>query len=130
MLQSPEDIAKTESIGDYEKYCLDDRKEVRLAPKCGVNVRGAAVYNHIILNSKWKSKYNIIKTGDKLKYYYSKDSNEVFGFLPNNFPYEFAPPVNYDLQFEKTIINPYNRVLMSMGFNPIPGNLIYAKSLF
>lgn len=130
VLQSPEDIAKTERIGDYEKYCLDDRKEVRLAPKCGVNVRGAAVYNHIILNSKWKSKYNLIKTDDKLKYYYSKDSNEVFGFLPNNFPYEFAPPVDYDTQFEKTIINPYNRVLISMGFNPIPGNLIYAKSLF
>jgi len=130
LLQSPDDIAKTEAIGDYEKYCLDDKKEVRLAPKCGINVRGAAVYNHIILNSKWKSKYNIIKTGDKLKYYYSKDANEVFGFLPNNFPYEFAPPVDYDIQFEKTIINPYNRVLSSMGFNPIPGNLIYAKSLF
>ena len=130
VLQAPEDIAKTQAIGDYEKYCLDDRKTVRLAPKCGVNVRAAAVYNHIILNSKWKSKYNLIKTGDKLKFYSTKDGNEVFGFLPNNFPYEFAPAVDYDMQFEKTIIEPFNRVLMATGFNPIPGNLIYAKSLF
>ena len=54
----------------------------------------------------------------------------MFGFLPGNFPYEFAPAVNYDLQFEKTIVDPFNRILEAMGFNPVPGNLIYAKSLF
>jgi DNA polymerase elongation subunit (family B) len=130
VLQSPEDIAITKAIGDYEKYCLEDKKEIRLAEKTQQNVRSAAVYNHIILNSKWKTKYNIIKTGDKVKYYATKDENEVFGFLPGNFPYEFAPPVNYDLQFEKTIVDPFNRILEAMGYNPVPGNLIYAKSLF
>jgi len=82
------------------------------------------------LNSKWKTKYNTIKTGDKVKYYYTKDDNGVFGFLPGNYPYEFALPVDYDLQFEKTIIEPFNRDLDAIGFNPVPGNLIYARSLF
>jgi len=130
MLQNPEDVAITKSIGDYEKYCLEDKKEIRLADKTQQNVRAAAVYNHAIYNSKWKTKYNTIKTGDKVKYYNTKDENEVFGFLPGNFPYEFAPPVHYDLQFEKTIVDPFNRILEAIGFNPVPGNLIYAKSLF
>ena len=131
VLQNPEDIAKTQALGNYEKYCLEDKREVVLAEKCPQNVRASAMYNHQVLNSKkWKTKYNIIKTGDKVKFYYSKDGNEVFGFLPGNFPYEFAPEVDYDLQFEKTIIEQFNRILTTIGFNPVPGNLIYAKALF
>jgi len=130
VLQNPEDIAKTQSLGDYEKYCLEDKKEIRLASKCPQNVRASAVYNHKILNSKWRTKYNLIRTGDKIKFYYTKDENEVFGFLPGDYPYEFASPVDYDLQFEKTIVEPFNRILRAMGFNSVPGNLIYAKSLF
>lgn len=131
VLQNPDDVAKTQSLGDYEKYCLEDKRVIRLGEKCPQNVRASAMYNHVVLNSsKWKTKYNLIKTGDKVKYYYTKDGNEVFGFLPGNFPYEFAPTVDYDLQFEKTIVEPFNRILTSIGFNPVPGNLIYAKSLF
>jgi len=131
VLQNPDDVAKTQSLGDYEKYCLEDKNQIRLGEKCPQNVRASAVYNHIILNSpKWKTKYNIIKTGDKIKFYYTKDENEVFGFLPGNFPYEFAPTVDYDLQFEKTVVEPFNRILRAVGFNPVPGNLIYAHSLF
>jgi DNA polymerase elongation subunit (family B) len=130
VLQNPDDIAKTQAIGDYEKYCLEDKKEIRLELKCPMNVRAAAMYNHKLLNSKWRTKYNLIKTGDKLKFYYTRDENEVFGFLPGNYPYEFAPEVNHDIQFEKTVIEPFNRILEAMGFNPVPRNLIYAKSLF
>ena len=130
VLENPENIAKTQSLGDYEKYCLEDKNEIKLAPKCPQNVRASAIYNNKVLNSKWRTKYNLIRTGDKVKYYYSNDENEVFGFLPGNYPYEFASPVNYDLQFEKTIIEPFNRILSSIGFNAVPGSLIYAKGLF
>jgi len=130
VMQDPDDIAKGVSIGDYEKYVLDDRKEIALADKCPINVRSAAVYNHILFQSKWKGKYNLIKTGDKIKHYYCKGEYQVFGFLPGNYPYEFAPEIDYDLQFEKIIIEPFNRFIEVLGFNPIPGNLIYARSLF
>jgi DNA polymerase elongation subunit (family B) len=130
VLQNPDDIAKTMAIGEYEKYVLEDKQIIKLAEKCPMHIRAASIYNHKLLNSKWRTKYSLIKTGDKLKFYYAKDESEVFGFLPNNYPYEFALPVNYDLQFEKTIVEPFNRILQVMGFNPIPGNLIYAKSLF
>jgi len=130
VMQDPNDIAKGVSIGDYEKYILDDRKEIALADKCPINVRSAAVYNHILFQSRWKGKYNLIKTGDKIKHYYCKGEYEVFGFLPGNYPYEFAPEIDYDLQFEKIIIEPFNRFIEVLGFSPIPGNLIYARSLF
>jgi DNA polymerase elongation subunit (family B) len=133
VLQNPEDIAITKSIGDYEKYILGDKKELVLAEKCPINVRAAGIYNHALQKSKYKSKYNLLKTGDKLKYYYAKTQDErfnVFGFLPGNYPYEFAPGVDHDRQFESGVVDPFNRILETIGFNPVPGNLIYAKSLF
>jgi len=130
ILQDPNEISKTVSIGDYEKYVLEDKNEIRLANKCPINVRSASVYNHILMNNKLKTKYNLIKTGDKIKHYYSKDEKNVFGFLPNNFPYEIAPAVDYDRQFEKVIVEPFNRFMQAAGFQSIPGSLIYARSLF
>lgn len=130
LLQEPDNISKTMSIGDYEKYVLEDRNKIVLADKCPINVRSASLYNHQLLNTKWKSKYNLIKTGDKIKFYYAKGEHDVFGFLPGDYPYEFAPEVDYDRQFEKIIVEPFNRFIIPLGFNPVPGNLIYAKSLF
>jgi DNA polymerase elongation subunit (family B) len=130
IMQDPDDISKSVSIGDYEKYVLDDRKEIVLGDKCPINVRSASVYNYMLFNSRFKTKYNLIKTGDKIKHYYAKSNYEVFGFLPANYPYEFAPEIDYDMQFEKIIIEPFNRFIETLGFQPIPGNLIYARSLF
>ena len=130
MMQSPEDISKQQNIGDYEKYVLEDKFEIKLAGKAQGNVQSAAFYNYLLQNSKFKSKYNLIKTGDKIKWYYAIGEPDMFGFLPSNYPYEFAPPVNYDLQYEKQIVEPFNRFIEPLGFNPVPGNLIYAKSLF
>lgn len=130
ILQNPDDISKSMSIGDYEKYCLEDKKQITLADKCPINVRSAAIYNHKLQKSKWKGKYNLIKTGDKIKFYYSTGEEPIFGFLPGNYPHEFAPPIDYDMQFEKAIVEPFNRFIEALGYTPVPGNLIYAKSLF
>lgn len=130
VLRDPDEISKTQAIGDYEKFILEDRNEIRLAPKTPINVRSAAVYNHTLINSKLKSKYNLIKTGDKLKYYYAKNDEGVFGFLPGNFPYEIAPEIDYDKQFSTVMVEPFNRFMTSAGFNSIPGSLVYAAALF
>jgi hypothetical protein len=130
VLQDPNEISKTQSIGDYEKYVLEDKNEIRLASKTPVNVRSASVYNNMILNSQLKTKYNIIRTGDKLKFYYAKNDSGVFGFLPGNYPYELAPPVDFDKQFASVLVEPFNRFMEAAGFNPVPGNLVYASALF
>jgi len=130
VLQHPEDVCIQKSIGDYEKYILEDRKEFRIAEKCPINVRAAGYYNFKLQNSKYKSKYELLKTGVKVKYYFSNGEYDIFGFIPNNYPIEFAPSMNFNTQFEKTIIDPYNRILAAIGLQSIPGNLITNKSLF
>jgi len=130
VLQEPDDISKTVSIGDYEKYIKEDKKQIVMENKCPINVRAASIYNHKLLNTKWKGKYNLIKTGDKIKHYYARGESDVFGFLPGDYPYEFAQEVDYDRQFEKVIVEPFNRFIQPLGYNPVPGNLIYARSLF
>lgn len=129
-LQNPDDISLTKGIGDYEKYILEDRNNLRLAEKCPINVRSAGIYNHNLLNSKFKTKYSLLKTGDKVKYYYAKGEHDVFGFVPGNYPVEFAYEMDYDRQFEKVLVEPFNRYIESIGFNAIPGHLMYSTALF
>ena len=74
----------------------------------------------------------------KVKFYYIKDDrirpagepDPVFSFLPNNFPTEFAPPIDTDIMFEKLILDPLNRIVVACGYRPVPSTLTYASSLF
>jgi DNA polymerase elongation subunit (family B) len=129
-MQDPEDISKQMRINDYEKYVLEDKNEIVLEKKAQVNVQSSAIYNHTLMKSKYRSKYNLIRTGDKIKFYYAKGDHQVFAFLPGNFPMEFAPEIDYDVQFAKMIIEPLNRFLEPLGFVEIPHNLLYSTSLF
>ena len=63
--------------------------------------------------------------------YFSEDKScDVFAYQPGDYPYEFAPKIDYDRQFEKTILDPINRVVTAMGFKSFNRNLIYTTSLF
>lgn len=130
MLQSPDDISKTVSVGDYEKFILKDKDTVEVGPHCPIHIKAAAIYNHELMKSKWKTKYELIKTGDKCKYFYTTNKGNVYAFLPKNFPVEIGYPIDYDVQFEKTVISPVNKYISALNFNPIPSNLIVPKALF
>jgi DNA polymerase elongation subunit (family B) len=136
ILQSPNEICKSFGMSDYEKYIRDDKKSLELftGVTCPIHVRGAAKYNYMLYNSakKYKTKYNFIKKGDKVKFYYVDGSNgaDVFSFLPNEFPMEFAPKMDYDLQFDKLILDPLNRIIQAVGFQPVPNSLTYSVGLW
>ena len=136
VMQSPNEICKCFSMSDYEKYVKDDKHNIELfaGVSCPIHVRGAAVYNFMLFNTakKYKTKYNFIKTGDKVKFYYINDTNgaEVFSFLPNEFPMEFAPKMDYDMQFDKLILEPINRIIQAIGFQPVPTTLTYSVGLW
>ena len=107
----------------------EDRFEIRKG--CPAHVRGAGYHNYLLHNSKYVNKYHKIQQRDKVKMYYSTDKDcDVFSFLPGDHPYEFAPQVDHDLQFEKTIIDPVNRVLKVLNLQTLDRNLIYASALF
>jgi len=128
-----EDLSKSTSISDYQKYITQDQEVLSIGPKCPIHVRAAGGYNYRLNNSKWKRKYHLIKAGDKVRWYFTKDdkgNSDVFAYQPGNYPYEFAPVIDYDKQFSKTIIEPINRFMIAMGFGPIPSNLITSARLF
>lgn len=133
-IQPVEKVSITKKISDYEKYVANDTDMSRpfeVRSKCPIHTRAAGYYNYTLnQNKKWKSKYEMVKSGDRVKYYYAEGEDQVFAYHTDSFPYEFAPKMNFDLQFEKTLISPINRFLEVMGLPPVPGNLVTSKRLF
>jgi hypothetical protein len=82
-------------------------------------------------NPKFKNRYKMIGNGEKLKLYHCKHATcEIFAYQPGAHPYEIAPQVDYEMQFEKSVIDPLNRVLIAVGLHTLNRNLIYSTSLF
>jgi|TARA_B110000967_G_scaffold115189_1_gene117846 DNA polymerase elongation subunit (family B) len=127
-----DDISFNKRTNNIDKYILDDQKELQIGLKCPANVKAAGYYNYILNNNKkYKNKYKLIANGEKLKIYNCIGTiSEVYAFMPNEHPYEIAPKVDYDLQFEKAMIDPLNRVLTAIGLQTLDTNLIYASALF
>jgi DNA polymerase elongation subunit (family B) len=130
-----EDICFNTGIGDYEKYVSNDTDKVEVNDGCGAHVRGAAIYNHMLhCNPEYQNNYEKLKTNDKVKWYYVKSLNEktnVFSYKRGSFPREFAPEVDIDTMFEKSIINPLNNIIGSIeGVDEIKGSLTIKSKLF
>ena len=133
MLDHIENISMSSSISDYEKGIADDRKSLVFNDHCPMHVRAGGYHNYLINNSKWKNKYQLIKSGDKVRYYYAKNDEggeNVFAYLPGNHPIEIAPSVDYDTQFAKCIIDPLNRFIGAIGLPPLSPELIVRTQLF
>jgi DNA polymerase elongation subunit (family B) len=127
-----DDIAFNKRTNNIEKYIVDDQIELQFGSKCPPNVKAAGFYNYLLNNNKkYKNKYKLIGNGEKLKIYHVKGNlSDTFAYMPSEHPYEFAPPVDYDTQFEKSMIDPLNRVLKAIGLQTLDTNLIYASALF
>lgn len=133
-MQSPNEISKSFMMSDYEKYINNDKlPEIKYMENvvCPMHVRAAARYNNMLYNKakRYKSKYNIIRKGDKVKFYYTSDDN-VFAFLPNEYPGEFAPQMNVDMQFEKMVLEPLNRIIEACGYPKVSSSLTFSIGLF
>lgn len=134
-LEDIETISFGSGIGDYNKGIGNDVTKLEINQHCPIHVRGAGYHNYLINNNqKLKRKYTLVKSGDKVKYYYAKVDRtggmNIFSYNPGAYPYEIAPPVDYDLQFSKSIIDPINRFLTAMGYAKISPELIISKQLF
>lgn len=140
MLQDPNDICKGQNIGDYEKFILNDKpiiggqnRQLVVAGHCPIHVKAAGMGNYMLFkNKKFMSKYSILKTGSKCKFYYSSDPYiDVFGFEPGKFPSEYAPGIDYETQYAKTILEPLNRLISDvLGYQPLNPALTFSNALF
>lgn len=134
LVEDIQNISESKSISDYDKYVYNDRETLSLKVGCPMHIRAAAIHNHLInKNPKLKTKYRLIKSGDKIKFFYSDSKREgfdVFGFLPGEFPKELNILPDYKKQFSKVFIDPLNRFVTVVLKESIPDNLVTIKSLF
>lgn len=132
--QEPENISIGISANNYEKFILNDTTGFEVGKGCPIHVRASGYHNYLLNNSKYKDKYALLRSGDKIRFYFVKTKNikenNVFAYVPGNCPYEFAPPIDFDEQFTKTILDPINRFIEVMGHNPVSPNLFMMNSLF
>lgn len=135
-MADPEKISMGRSINDYNKYIINDTTAFETGKQTPIHVRASGYYNYTLNREpKHKGKYQLIRAGDKVKFYYAKTKSvnseeNVFAYLPGNYPYEFAPPIDYDLQFCKTILDPINRIMVAMGHHEIPVGLQRMTNVF
>jgi hypothetical protein len=133
-IQEPQKISAAISVNNYEKFILNDTTSFDVSKGCPIHVRASGYHNYLLNNSKYKEKYPLIRSSDKINFYFVKTKsimeNNVFGYPQGSYPYEFAPPIDHDVQFTKTILDPINRFIEVMGYNPISPNLFLINSLF
>lgn len=88
-----------------------------------IHVRGALLYNFHNKKNKLTHKYPLIQDGEKIKFVYLKTPNKigenVISYL-NTFPKEFGldKQVDYDLQFEKSFLEPIKVIMDTIGWQP------------
>jgi len=131
-LSNIEDISMSTGCNNYSQKVIDDQHKLQLVSGTHIGVKAAAFHNFLLNNSKgMKSKYSTVKTGSKIKYYYTTDPRcPVFGYPYGQFPTEFAPTIDMDLQFEKTVLPIVNALIREMGIQEMNSRLTMNLSLF
>jgi DNA polymerase elongation subunit (family B) len=133
-VQNPDQISIGTSVNNIEKFIINDTAKFEVGKGCPMHVRAAGYHNYVLNNSKYKAKYSLIRSSEKIKFYYvktkSEAENNVFGYLNGSYPYEYAPPVDFDEQFNRVILEPINRFVEAMGYTPLSPNLLLVRALF
>jgi DNA polymerase elongation subunit (family B) len=130
-LANIEKISMSRGISDYKKFVLNDVDSMELNKGCPIHVRAGAHHNYLLNQNKLKGKYELINAGTKAKWYHAEDEFcNVFAYRPGNYPIEFAPKMNLEAQFQATIIDPLNRIVIPAGLPALNPSLAYTVSLF
>ena len=115
----PEEIAFPRTVSDVKKYYNYTTIYSKGTP---IHCRGALLFNHYIKQKKLTNKYSLIANGEKIKFLYLKKPNliqeNVLSFI-QDFPHELGLDkyIDYDLQFEKSFVEPLKTILDAIGWN-------------
>jgi hypothetical protein len=114
-----DDIAMQSSCSNYENKVLNDKVlPLQFVGGSHFAVKAAALYNYLLnTNKKYADKYEMIKSGTKIKYYYckNKSNGDIFAYMRGSYPIEMAPEIDLDTQFEKCILSPINSIIEPLG---------------
>jgi DNA polymerase elongation subunit (family B) len=120
---SPDKIAFPRGVSSVTDY-QDSRTVYRKGTP--IHVRGSLIYNHLLKKHNLTKKYRYITNGDKIKFVYLLKSNptreNVVSFADDYLPSEIGLSdfIDYDLQFEKTFLDPLDIILKSIGWSAEP----------
>ena len=114
-----EEIAFPRSVNGLTEYA-----DVGMIYKKGtpIHVKGALVFNHYLREYKLTKKYQLIQEGEKIKFVYLKQpnafNNNTLAFI-SGLPKQFRAEqyIDYDLQFEKSFVEPLQIILSSIGWH-------------
>ena len=115
----PEEIAFPRTVSDVKKYKAASTIYAKGTP---IHARGALLFNHYIKEKKLTNKYSLIQNGEKIKFCYLKKPNiiheNIISFI-QDFPRELGLDkyVDYDLQFDKSFLEPLKIILDAIGWN-------------
>ena len=117
-----DEIAFPRGINDLTKWSCRSSIYKKGTP---IHVRGALLYNHRLRSLGLEKQYEFIQSGDKIKFLYLMVPNTIQeniisfpGHLPEEM--ELNKYINYDLQFEKTFLDPIKIILDAIDWNAEP----------
>jgi len=117
MNMNAEEIASTSGISDINKYQIKGG----YSKGTPIHVRAAILHNMWVKGNNMLGKYELIRSGDKIKYVYLKEPNpvkeNVFGFsgIPPK-ELEIEKYIDYTKQYEKTFLAPLKTILNCIGW--------------
>ena len=115
----PEEIAFPRTANNLQKYKAHSTIYAKGTP---IHIRGALLFNHYVKKKNLTNKYSLIGNGEKVKFIYLKKPNiiqeNVVSFI-QDFPSELGLDkyIDYDLQFEKSFVEPLKAILDAIGWN-------------
>lgn len=128
---------KNAPISDIVANMTVNRVDYDLRKDLGIpfNSRASLIYNEFIKKNNLEGSFNLIQAGDKIKYIYLKTPNtlgetivnstgrsvkktypNVIGFIDDNFIQYIKDYIDYDTQFEKTLIKPLEFMTNAINF--------------
>jgi DNA polymerase elongation subunit (family B) len=114
----PVDTSFPRTVNGLNKYNCPDRLYKKGTP---IHVKGSIIFNKMLKDRNLEKTYESIKEGDKIKFTYLKEPNptgdKVIAFL-NSIPreFEFDGYIDYELQFEKSYLDPIKTILDVLGW--------------
>ncbi len=129
-----DDICMQSSVSKYDVKVLNDKTlPLQFVSGAHFAVKSAAHYNYLLSKDKdMQQKYEFIKSGTKIKYFCCKDKSitDMFAYIRGSYPIEFAPQIDYDTQFEKSILSPINSIIEPLGMPEITKRLSIVMDIF